>query len=234
MAHNGTAMLKWKCLSHSIHEMEDIWNDGFYNTLVQDDQHIYMVGGTSRKVAYDPGCLPAFHLETSTWRMLRTKPDPQAPDSGYPAARRGHSCIQYQTLAGQSEIVIAGGSIVNTSTTGPHFDDIWKLNLVTMQWHLLKSVRLPKNVVDIEMTISGNGLLYIFGIDIDYERNDFHQRKYAYKLFKVWVTIPKLSEICWAGIVTMQPRLSSFSVDKLCEVGIPKRFVGRLNRGGCC
>lgn len=214
----------WNCPQRRIRsQIKNIWKGRFFHTLVQDDQHIYLIGITRGRAAYALDFLAVFHLESSTWQMVHTKPDPQAPDTGYPVARQDLSCAKYRTLAGQTEIFIAGGAHKSVPV---YLCDIWKLNLATMRWYLLKSVRLPENMANTEITINSNGLMYIFGTD----RKPIHMRPFTYKLLKVWVTIPKLSEICWDGIVTIQPRLSSYPADTLRKLGIPDRFVDRLNR----
>lgn len=44
-----------------------------------------------------------------------------------------------------------------------------------------------------------------------------------------WLTIPKLSEICWQALNHYYPYLKNSSSDKLLHMGIPLKFVRRLD-----
>lgn len=214
---------EWECLSRSCASNEDHPKGRYRHEIVQDDEHIYVIGGGTAAEAFALESLPAFHLKSKKWLLRSTKPDQQAPHPGYPGARRCHSCVQYQTLAGETEIVIAGGYFEENI----FYDDIWTLNLATMQWHEYKSARLPNPMYFHDAATSGNGLMYIFG-GIESQENGELAR--TNNLFKMWVMIPKLTEICWEAILTMHPQLPLYTAASLRRLGIPDRYVSRLNR----
>ena len=45
----------------------------------------------------------------------------------------------------------------------------------------------------------------------------------------VWLTIPKLSEICWQALIHYCPDLRHKSQDELLHMGIPLKFVQRID-----
>lgn len=66
--------------------------------------------------------------------------------------------------------------------------------------------------------------MYIFG-GIEYSEKDMRRRN---DLFKMWMTIPKLSDICWDAITHYNHNLHRFDRATLLSAGIPDRFVNRL------
>lgn len=48
-------------------------------------------------------------------------------------------------------------------------------------------------------------------------------------VYSAWLTIPKLSEICWQALNYYYPKLKDYSPDKLLDIGIPLKFVQRLD-----
>lgn len=143
-------------------------------------------------------------------------------NDGYPEARRYYSCVQHQDENG-NEVIIAGGC----KQTGQYFDDIWKFNLRTHQWQLLTKTKLPYVLFFHDAAAVGNGLMYIFGgvtsRDDDFVRtNDLH---------KVWVQIPKLSEICWDALVYYNPTIADKTREQLLSIGIPRKFAERATYG---
>lgn len=45
----------------------------------------------------------------------------------------------------------------------------------------------------------------------------------------VWLTIPKLSEICWQALIYYYPDLRYESQDELLHMGIPLKFVQKID-----
>lgn len=66
--------------------------------------------------------------------------------------------------------------------------------------------------------------MYIFG-GIQYSEKDLRRRN---DLFKMWMTIPKLSDICWDAITYYNNNLHYFDRETLLQAGIPDRYVNRL------
>lgn len=67
--------------------------------------------------------------------------------------------------------------------------------------------------------------MYIFG-GIEY--NDKETLKRRNDLYKMWMTIPKLSEICWDAITYYNDNLDLYDRKALLSAGIPKSFTERL------
>lgn len=180
-----------------------------------------MGGGTST-IAYDLETLPAFHMQLNKWVQINTKPDTIAPAPGFPESRKCHSCIQYKTDNGDIEVVIAGGYYEDLK----FYNDIWKLNLTTCRWQLFRTAVLPFPLYFHDAATSGNGLMYVFG-GIEVRE---HTNTRTNEIYKMWVTIPKLSEISWEALLAYHPKLPSYPVDTLREIGIPKQFANRIDR----
>lgn len=68
--------------------------------------------------------------------------------------------------------------------------------------------------------------MYIFGgIEYNEVQRDMRRRNH---LFKMWMTIPKLSDICWDAITYYNRNLHKFDRATLLNAGIPQRYVNRL------
>lgn len=212
---------EWESITYSRAENEDDPTGRYRHELAQDAEHIYIIGGGTSHEAFSLESLHAFHIKSRKWIKRPTLPDPLVPSHGFPGPRRCHSCVQYQTLSGQTEIVITGGFFEDEM----FYDDIWSLNLSTMQWRLFKA-ELPHPMYFHDAATSGNGLMYLFG---GIEAQDNGQLR-TNNLYKIWVMVPKLSEICWEACLTIHPRLPLCSAESLRRLGVPERFVSRLHR----
>lgn len=66
--------------------------------------------------------------------------------------------------------------------------------------------------------------MYVFG-GIEYNDKEMRRRN---DLYKMWMTVPKLSEMCWDAITYYNDNLDTYDRKSLLGSGIPKRFVDRL------
>ena len=48
------------------------------------------------------------------------------------------------------------------------------------------------------------------------------------QVFKIWLTVPTLKEICWEALNHYQPNLKNKSREKILEAGIPQDLCDRL------
>lgn len=163
--------------------------------------------------------IPAFDISLNKWKTIKTLSDPNiATNNGYPEPRKFHSCVQQQTDNG-IEVVIAGGSKADSV----YLDDIWKLNLTTHQWTKFAQTSLPYQLFFHDAATNGNGCMYTFGgtTQRSDRMNDLH---------KMWIKIPKLSEISWEAMIHYWPRLYSMEPEKLRLLGVPDEFVNRVVR----
>lgn len=48
------------------------------------------------------------------------------------------------------------------------------------------------------------------------------------EIHSVWLTIPKLSEICWEALNFYDPTLKNRSQKDLLSIGVPLKFVQKL------
>lgn len=193
--------------------------------IANDDKYIFILGGGTSTMAYDLDELPAFSLELHKWEHIRTEPDPLAPVPGYPGSRKCHSCVQYTTDCGDVEVIITGGYYEDMQ----FFNDIWKLNLRTLRWQLFQTARLPYPVYFHDAATSGNGLMYVFG-GIEVRDTDMLTATRTNEMYKIWVTLPKLSEICWEAMLRYHPTLPAWGRDRICEMGVPQKFANRIDR----
>ncbi|XP_073845762.1 scruin like at the midline isoform X1 [Musca autumnalis] len=207
-------------------EMRDDPEGRYRHEVVYDGHHIYVLGGGTSHTVYDLQRIPAFNLETNRWDHFDTLPDRTAPssqDPGYPKARKCLSCVQHTASNGDIEAFITGGLQGDFNT---YFDDIWKLNLRTKQWYKIHTATLPRPLYFHSAAHAGNGCMYIFGgIEYNEVQRDMRRRNH---LFKMWMTIPKLSDICWDAITYYNHNLHRFDRATLLNAGIPQRYVNRL------
>lgn len=163
--------------------------------------------------------IPAYNINENKFVFIQTKPDQLVmANGGYPEARRFHSCVQHG-----DEVIIAGGS----KAVGTYFDDIWKFNLRTHQWQLLMQTKLPYVLFFHDAAAVDNGLMYIFG-GVTTGTSDLVRTN---DLHKIWIRIPKLSEISWDALTYYHPNIADRSKEDLLAIGIPRKFVERATFG---
>lgn len=208
----------WECVYICNDILRDDDPKGRYrHEVAHDSTHIYILGGGTREHTFDLEKVPAFDFTRNKWTTIRTKSDTNAKDNGgYPEPRKFHSCVQQCTTDG-IEVIIAGGF----QSDAIQFDDIWKLNLRTYQWTRYAQTKLPKKLHFHDATIANNGCMYVFG-GISGSRNNH--------LHKMWLKIPKLSDMCWEALQHYHPTLSKAEKTTLLQVGIPQNYAAQVER----
>ncbi|ESO88776.1 hypothetical protein LOTGIDRAFT_125466, partial [Lottia gigantea] len=199
--------LKWTQLSGK--EYKSAHPESRYrHEIVYRDRELYLIGGGTAIEQYSLDKIPVFHTVNLKWKELKTKPD---PIKGFPAPRKCHSCMKLN-----NEIYICGGLLDRKIA-----DDIWKLNLVTIQWTKL-SAFLPQPVYFHAASVTSLGCMYIFGgvSKIDVERTN--------GLYKIWLKIPPLTEMCWQ-LLCDTIDMKYINSEKLLDMGVPSLFVDRLS-----
>lgn len=193
----------------------------YRHEIAHDDNFIYIFGGGTQTASFDMDVIPAYSFDQNKFISIKTQPDPSITENGgFPEARRFHSCVQQATENG-IEVIIAGGF----NSPENFFDDIWKFNLRTHQWQLFAQTRLPYKLFFHDAAAAGNGCMYIFGGvngNTEVRTNDLH---------KVWIQIPKLSEICWDALSFYHPKIVDQSAEDLLSVGVPRKFVEKATHG---
>lgn len=94
----------------------------------------------------------------------------------------------------------------------------------TKQWSIIQTASLPRPLYFHSAAHSDNGCMYIFG-GIEYNDKEMRRRNYLYKM---WMTIPKLSEMCWDAITYYNDNLDLYDRKALLSAGIPKSYTDRL------
>ncbi|XP_020815412.1 kelch domain-containing protein 10 homolog [Drosophila serrata] len=217
---------KWENVYISRPEMRDDPEGRYRHEVVYDGKHIFVLGGGTSHSVYDLQRIPAYNLGANCWDYFDTHPDRRTADMddgnrGYPRPRKCFSCVQHQSSNGDIEAFITGGLQGDFST---YFSDIWKLNLRTKQWFRIETATLPRPLYFHSAAHSDNGCMYVFG-GIEYNDKEMRRRK---DLYKMWMTVPKLSEMCWDAITYYNDNLDLYDRKTLLSAGIPKRFAERL------
>lgn len=181
-----------------------------------DGTNIYVLGGGTAEDAYGFKHIPVFNLERNEWIRKKSLKDGR---NGIPSARRCHGAVQ-----------ITDNNVVQVFISGGHdgtniFDDLWRLNLNTMQWQLIDTCRLPQKTYFHATAVSPEGKLYVFG-GIYCKSGDV---KRTNEIFTTWLCIPKLSELSWEAVLHYYPNINYCNKNDLINVGVPKRFVNRLD-----
>ncbi|KAJ6644230.1 Kelch domain-containing protein 10 like [Pseudolycoriella hygida] len=220
----------WECISICREDIREDPKGRYRHEIVTDDANIYVLGGGNADTAYSLEHIPVFSFELQQWTVMHSKPDASLSPPGYPEPRKCHSCVQYDTDNG-IEVVIAGGFFEDLA----FFDDIWKLNLSTLQWTLLKTARLPYPLYFHDAATSGNGQMYIFGgVEVkgleDDPDNEVYESERTNEVYSMWTTIPKLSEISWQAVLHYNPKLPTYSLTEMLEMGISMKFASRISR----
>lgn len=210
----------WECCYVCNENIRDDPKGRYRHEIAYDENYVYILGGGTQSQSFDLETIPAFSFSENKYIFVKTKPDTNTDtNGGYPEPRRFHSCIQHTTEDGV-EVVIAGGY----KSQDRFFDDIWKLNLRTLQWRRFAQTKLPYALYFHDSATIGNtGCMYIFGgvTGNGLRTND---------LMKMWVKIPKLSEICWEALVHYYPRIADKDKSELLKSGVPPKYAERAVR----
>lgn len=211
----------WEYLYQCNENIRDDPKGRYRHEIAYDDDYIYIFGGGTQEASFDMDVIPAYSFNENKFIFIQTKPDPQTTaNGGYPEARRFHSCVQQFTENG-IDVIIAGGFKAQQQ----YLDDIWKFNLRTHQWQRYAQTKLPYTLFFHDAAATGNGLMYIFGGvtgDNGMRTNELH---------KMWVKIPKLSEICWDALTFYHPTIADRRKEELLSVGVPRKFAERATYG---
>ncbi|XP_022107260.1 kelch domain-containing protein 10-like [Acanthaster planci] len=181
----------------------------YRHEILTDGKRLYVIGGGTSVEAYPLDKIHAFNLETNEWELMTTLEDPQ---HGFPENRRCHGCAQLD-----NEGYVTGGY------SGKRiFDDIWRLELKTLQWTRLEA-RLPQPVYFHSSAVTPTGCLYCHGGVISPtgdERSD--------SLTRIWLKTPSLVMTCWERVLSLIPDLHIMPERKLMELGIPRHLLERM------
>ncbi|XP_069485702.1 kelch domain-containing protein 10 isoform X3 [Ambystoma mexicanum] len=155
------------------------------------------------------GQIHAYNLETNVWEDIATKPHNKI---GFPAARRCHSCVQIK-----NDVFICGGY-----NGDEILGDLWKLSLQTFQWVKLPA-KMPEPAYFHCAAVTPAGCMYIHGGVVNIQEN-----KRTGSLFKIWLVVPSLLELCWEKLNKGFPQLAHLSTQQLLQLGLSPGLIERL------
>ncbi|KAF5292018.1 hypothetical protein FQA39_LY14135 [Lamprigera yunnana] len=229
----GTTGFTYSCDIHRLNITDRIWEVVYICTgqedyeplgryrheVAFDGENIFVLGGGTADDAFDFNEIPVFNIETKKWTKVGTKRDPQIPhEIGIPSARRCHGAVQIETSNGIHVFINGGydGDMV--------FDDLWRLDLSSMQWTFIEKCILPKPTYFHSSAISPEGKMYVFG---GIHAGDTMRR--GNNIYTAWLSIPKLSEMCWEAVLYYNPQIGLYSQQQLINSGLPRKFLSRLD-----
>ncbi|XP_077986715.1 kelch domain-containing protein 10-like [Glandiceps talaboti] len=182
----------------------------YRHEMASDGKRLYVLGGGTSWSVYPLDKIHSFNLETKKWEFLETKP---AIHTGhYPSPRRCHSCVQQG-----NDVFICGGYDEHRI-----FGDIWRLTLDNLQWTRLRA-RLPQPVYFHSAAITPAGCMYIHG-----GVTSIYGDERTAELYRIWLYVPSLLELCWFKVVSLIPRLEKLSHSTLVSLGIPRQLIDRI------
>lgn len=191
----------------------------YRHEVARMDDKLYIIGGGTGEWAFGLMEIPMYDLKTNTWSLLIPKADDSTSETVSPLPRKCHSAVQIDTAEGV-QVFVAGGSDGQTV-----FDDVWRLSLPDLQWRCMQKTVLPHPLYFHSSTVTSYGCMYMFG-GIE-PKDELTSRNNI--LYKVWLCIPKLSEICWEALTLLHPNLENIDKRTLLNMGIPTHFINRLN-----
>lgn len=210
---------KWDLLAVSRPEIDPIQPIGRYrHEIAIDSRYIYIFGGGTADQVFDLKELPVYDLLERKWNRIDTYPN---SDDEYPKPRKCHSLVQHtlKDANGDEEtfVYIVGGN----NQSGP-LSDVWRFSLKTRQWFCFKKAGLRTTLYFHDACITSDGCMYIFGgITSNTQRTN--------NLYKMWVTIPKLSSLAWDSILHYYPQIHRAPKKIILEKGIPLHFANRVH-----
>nr|DBA31438.1 TPA: hypothetical protein GDO54_007289 [Pyxicephalus adspersus] len=187
----------------------DLPEERYRHEIAHDSQRIYVLGGGTSWTAYSLDKIHAYNFEANTWEEIPTKPH---ENLGFPAARRCHSCVQIK-----HEVFICGG--YNGEVI---LGDLWKLNLLTFQWTKLPAM-MPEPAYFHCAAVTPAGCMYIHGGVVNIQQN-----KRTGSLFKIWLVVPSLLELCWENLLKHFPQLAHLPTNQLLQLGLSQGLIERL------
>jgi len=205
---------EWEMLSSS-RDPEEPYPRYRHELCVYKNTLYVMGGGTSYSV-FGFFEISTFSLDDNLWGRIKTEADRNVTidmsDNGYPDPRRCHGTAQID-----NQVYIFGGY------DGDYiFDDIWKLDLDTLQW-----IRLPVNlnnpVYFHASTVSEEGKLLMFG-GVDNIENNTRTNK----VYSTWLKVPSLRSMSWEAVQHYIQDIGKIQPTALRELGIPEDCVKRV------
>uniref|UniRef100_A0AAQ5Y9N8 Kelch domain-containing protein 10 n=1 Tax=Amphiprion ocellaris TaxID=80972 RepID=A0AAQ5Y9N8_AMPOC len=100
--------------------------------------------------------------------------------------------------------------------------DLWKINLHTFQWSKLPAV-MPEPAYFHCAAVTPAGCMYIHGGVVN-----IHENKRTGSLFKIWLAVPSLLELCWEKLLKAFPHLASLPTMQLLNLGLTQELIERL------
>uniref|UniRef100_A0A8B9HIM7 Kelch domain-containing protein 10 n=1 Tax=Astyanax mexicanus TaxID=7994 RepID=A0A8B9HIM7_ASTMX len=188
---------------------DDLPEERYRHEIAHDGQRIYILGGGTSWTSYPLDKIHAYNLETNSWEEITTKPHERI---GYPAPRRCHSCVQIK-----NDVFICGGYNGELILA-----DLWKINLQTFQWTRLPAV-MPEPAYFHCAAVTPAGCMYIHGGVVN-----IHENKRTGSLFKIWLVVPSLLELCWERLLKAFPHLAQLPAMQLLNLGLTQELIERL------
>ncbi|XP_014295758.1 kelch domain-containing protein 10 homolog isoform X2 [Microplitis demolitor] len=161
----------------------------------------------------------AYDIEQNRWFILNTIGDLNNAEP-FPDGRINFGTGQLIDLESKNVNIIISGGINNTKM----YDDVWQLNLHTLQWTCFKrfGLCLPKPICEHDAAISSSGKMFIFGGRI---KSVYDSLNGVNKLYSAWIKIPKLTNICWEAVNYYYKDLDIKTSEELYQLGLPVNFV---------
>ncbi|CAD6235073.1 GSCOCG00007792001-RA-CDS [Cotesia congregata] len=185
-------------------------------TLVYNGKSIFVFGAhfvLDESIAIIPlNRIAVFDLKEFTWKMVNIHGD-ESQAVNFPEKRLEYNVAQYRNpLTGDMNVILTGGYSQSNSI----YSDVWKLNLTSFKWKYLGL--MPPEIGDKHSTtVSPFGQLIIFGGVIK-NSNGVHTCSPA--VYSIWLSIPKLENICWLAVLHYYPNLALKTKEEVMSLGI--------------
>lgn len=191
----------------------------YRHEVIRVNNKLYIIGGGTSELAFQLMEIPMYDLDKNTWCTLVPRADDTSKNTVTPLPRKCHSAVQIDTDKGVQVFVVGG------SDSQSVFDDVWRLDISDLKWYLMQKTVLPNPLHFHSSTVTSYGCMYVFG-GIEPKENTTCRNN---KLYKVWLCIPKLSEICWEALLSCYPEMTELNRMILLNMGIPRHFVDRVH-----
>lgn len=232
----GTSGYHFSLHAHALHLPTGTWSSLATNALFKGEEpsgryraeigvvpgRIVVAGGAAASTVFPLDEVPVLDVGTGKWAVKKTQPDPRV--HAHPSPRRCHAAVQRG-----KDLYIVGG------TDGTEvFDDVWKLDLLSLSWARLALV-LPRPLYFHDAAITPNGCLYVYG-----GLSSIGSRERSQSLYRARLDAPPLLEAAWESFASHCPTISTpmpasvtpaittpTTLDFL-AAGVPRRLIQRL------
>ena len=210
-------LASWTCLYRPSGQAGEPLSRAGHKLAVWQDK-LFLLGGDGEDNVFGVKDVPTFSLTENMWDTVTTVAD---GTHGFPPPRADHSLVQRG-----EHVLILGGSGEDEDGGEKVLGDVWRLNLVTLEWSWLGDLPAPVyahgTTVKEHHPVTKEGKVVVFGGLDEYKEP-------TNAVYTAWLEIPSLRTMAWEAICEENGAgMAAMSADELLKKGVPVDLVEML------